>query len=187
MLIFRRPLKAELSKKPLSMPIGFSTIYEQTHLTVFRYLFGLTGGQQTDAEDLTAETYLRAWKARESYRGEESEVVGWLLKIARRLAIDEYRRRRARPETKDEESFEPASAGPGPEEAALDREDRAILLRMLRSLPDEPREMLVLRYLLGWQVRQIAVHLDVSENSVSVAIKRSLERLRQEWPQPQEK
>ncbi len=46
--------------------------------------------------------------------------------------------------------------------------------------------MLVLRYLLSWRVDQIAEYLEIPENTVSVTIHRTLERLQQHWPQPQE-
>lgn len=178
--------KSDVNHLPFSTPADFSGLYQRTHLAVFRYLFGLTGGSQGDAEDLTAETFLRAWKARDSYHGEESMAIGWLLKIARRLMIDAYRRNKTHPEAQDIDPTEIASDKSNPEETALDGENRVILLRLLRSLADGPREMLVLRYLLGWQVQQIAAQLDLPENTVSVTIRRSLKRLRLEWPQPQE-
>ena len=53
---------------------------------------------------------------------------------------------------------------------------------MLDSLPDDTREMLVLRYMLSWQVKQIAAHLDMKENNVSVRIRRALSRLKN-WNQ----
>ena len=43
--------------------------------------------------------------------------------------------------------------------------------------------MLVLRYMLGWRVQQIAAYLETLDNTVSVTIRRMLERLRQQWPQ----
>jgi RNA polymerase sigma-70 factor (ECF subfamily) len=182
-----RLVKPNLTSSPISTLAGFCGLYERSHLHVFRYLFGLTGGPQADVEDLTAETFLRAWKGRHSFRGEEPTATGWLLKIARRLVIDDYRRRKARPVAEDGDSAEPLALDSNPEETVLDRERQAILFRLLRSLADGPREMLVLRYLLGWHVHQIAAHFEIPENTVSVAIRRSLERLRQEWPQPQEK
>jgi RNA polymerase sigma-70 factor (ECF subfamily) len=61
-----------------------------------------------------------------------------------------------------------------------------MLFALLRNLPDEQREMLTLRYLLGWRVNQIADYLDVPENTISVTIHRTLDRLQQAWPQPLE-
>jgi RNA polymerase sigma factor (sigma-70 family) len=58
---------------------------------------------------------------------------------------------------------------------------------MLGSLSEEIREMLVLRYMLGWQIKQVAEHLEMSENNVSVTIRRTLQRLQRDWNQLQEK
>ena len=166
----------------MSTPASFSIFYEQTHLPVFRYLYGLTGGPQEDVEDLTAEAFIRAWRARRTFQGDADAALGWLMKIARRLVIDDYRRRKARPVTEGDIPDELPLADPLPEEAALAGEDQQSLWTLLRRLPNEPREMLVLRYLLGWRVNQIAAYLEVPENTVSVTIHRTLERLRQRWP-----
>jgi DNA-directed RNA polymerase specialized sigma24 family protein len=47
----------------------------------------------------------------------------------------------------------------------------------------EQREILVLRYVLGWPVKRIGEYLGILENTVSVSIRRSLQRLRDRWPQ----
>jgi RNA polymerase sigma-70 factor (ECF subfamily) len=166
----------------LNTPASFSAFYERTHLPVFRYLYGLTDGPQEDVEDLTVEAFLRAWRARRTFQGDADAALGWLMKIARRLVIDDYRRRKARPVTQGDIPIEFPAANPQPEEFAETEEEQHLLWSLVRALPDEPREMLVLRYLLGWRVNQIAEYLEIPENTVSVNIHRSLERLRQEWP-----
>ena len=67
-------------------------MYELNRLAVFRYTYALTGGSQEDAEDLTAETFLRAWKARHHFQGEMDVAICWLIGIAKRLVVDDYRR-----------------------------------------------------------------------------------------------
>jgi RNA polymerase sigma-70 factor (ECF subfamily) len=166
----------------LNTPASFSAFYERTHLSVFRYLYGLTGGPQEDVEDLTADAFMRAWRARRTFQGDADAALGWMMKIARRLIIDDYRRRKARPVTEGDVPIEFPAPNPQPEEVALTGEEQQVLWTLVRALPDEPREMLVLRYLLGWRVNQIAAYLEIPENTVSVTIHRSLERLRQQWP-----
>ena len=178
-----RFLKSFDQSAPLGSPVDFGAFYERTHLSVFRYVYGLTGGPQEDVEDLTAEAFTRAWRARRSFQGEDQAALGWLMKIARRLVIDDYRRRKARPAIEDDAISDELSVDvPLPEEIALAGEEQQYLLSQLKRLPDEPREILVLRYLLGWHVNQIAAYLEIPENSVSVIIRRTLERLRQQWP-----
>ena len=57
-----------------------------------------------------------------------------------------------------------------------------VLVTLLQALPRPEREMLVLRYVLGWRVKRIAAHLSLAENTVSVKIRRALEKLRNGWP-----
>jgi RNA polymerase sigma-70 factor (ECF subfamily) len=164
----------------------FTRLYEETYLIVFRYVYGLSGGPLQEAEDLTAETYARAWKTRQGFRGDEQAARGWLLHIARNLAIDLSRRRKVR--NMDESVPIELLVDPSltPEADVITREQITILWRMLGTLPEDTREMLVLRYILGWQVKQIAAHLDMSENNVSVVIRRALKSLQRDWPQSQE-
>jgi RNA polymerase sigma-70 factor (ECF subfamily) len=153
---------------------------------VFRYVYGLSGGPAQEAEDLTAETYTRAWKTRLHFNGNEQAALGWLLRIARNLAIDLSRRRKVRDVDEDinvELLLDPSLT---PESDVIVREQMAILWKMLNTLSEEVREMIVLRYMLGWQVKQIAEHLEMRENNVSVTIRRALKSLQRDWSQSQE-
>jgi RNA polymerase sigma-70 factor (ECF subfamily) len=162
---------------------AFARLYEETYLIVFRYIYGLSGGPLQEAEDLTAETYARAWKNHQHFNGDANAALGWLLRIARNLAIDLSRRRKVR--DVDEEFLVEllTDSQPALEVDVITREQIAILWMLLSTLPDEVREMLVLRYILGWQVKQIAGHLALNENNVSVTIRRALKRLQHDWPQ----
>ncbi len=179
--------KPEITDAQFSTSSGFSILFEHAHLSVFRYLYGLTGGPAAEVEDLTAETFSRAWKTRRIFHGDERAATGWLLTIARRLVIDRYRRRKTHPAREENPPAELANQDPGPEEIVSSGEEQSELLRMLQSLPDGPREMLVLRYMLGWHVHQIADHLGIPDNTVSVTIRRTLDRLHRDWPRSQEK
>ena len=54
------------------------------------------------------------------------------------------------------------------------------LWQAMEALPEDRREMLVLRYMLAWRVKDIAAHLDVPDNTVSQTILRALKKVRQE-------
>ena len=162
---------------PIASPASFRALYERNRLPVFRYVYALTSGSQADAEDLTAETFLRAWKARHQFQGEMDSAIGWLIRIAKRLVIDDYRRtaraNRNSPTDVNSES--------GPEQTAIQQEQQKLLLRLVADLPDEQREILILRFLLGWRVNDIAQHIGSSENKVSVSLHRILSKLREKW------
>jgi len=161
----------------IASPANFRELYELNRLPLFRYVYALTGGSQADTEDLTAETFLRAWKSRHQFHGEMDSAIAWLIGIAKRLVIDEYRRtvraNRNLPTPPESEST--------PEQTAIQEEQQRFLLRLLADLPDEQREIMVLRYLLGWRVNDIARHMGISENKISVSLHRTLSRLREKW------
>ena len=180
------PLKPQRSN-PQSITLQraevFKELYQDSYLIIFRYIYGLRGGPSEDVEDLTANTFTRAWKARNHFHGDQSAALGWLLKIARNLVIDSHRRRKTRPEADDVSEHIIRAPGASPEEQALQKEQTQILWQLLQELPDETREIIVLRYLLDWRVKDIAAHLDKTENTISVTIRRTLQRLKQAWPQ----
>jgi RNA polymerase sigma-70 factor, ECF subfamily len=104
-----------------------------------------------------------------------------LIRIAKRLVIDAHRRNSV------EARHIQSTAGDGinadsPELAAITDEQNRTLKHLLLDLPEEPREILVLRYMLGWKVNAIAAHLELTENNVSVTLHRTLAKLREQWP-----
>ena len=172
------------AQEPISLRDAetFQRLYERCNLIVFRFVYGLHGGPSEDVEDLTAETFVRAWKFRRRFSGSEQAALGWLLKIARNLVIDNHRRQKSRGFPQDIERHTILSDDLGPEDQAQVREQVKVLWSLLQALPDQQREILVLRYILGWRVKNIGEHLDMKENTVSVTIRRAIKRLRQDWP-----
>jgi RNA polymerase sigma-70 factor, ECF subfamily len=165
---------------------AFARLYEESHLVIFRYVYGLTGGPLQEVEDLTAETYERAWRTRQRFQGDEQAALSWLLRIARNLAIDLFRRRKVHHEYEDLQIDLLVDSKILPEMNVVVREQMEILWRLLGRLPEDVREMIVLRYMLGWKIRQVGVYLHMSENSVSVTIGRALKGLRRDWLRLQE-
>lgn len=165
---------------------AFAHLYEETHLVIFRYVYGLSGGPLQEVEDLTAETYERAWRTRQRFQGDEQAALGWLLRIARNLAIDLFRRRKVHGGYEDLQIDLLVDSSILPEMNVVIREQMEILWRLLGRLPEEVREMIVLRYMLGWKIRQVGIYLHMNENSVSVTIGRALKGLRRDWLRLQE-
>ncbi|MEZ4518572.1 MAG: sigma-70 family RNA polymerase sigma factor [Chloroflexota bacterium] len=168
-------------RRPYADPAAFARLYEETHPIVARYILGLSGRPLAEIEDLTAITYERAWKARKRFQGEADAALGWLLTIARRLIIDAYRQQQRHGETVTLEHIVLADREAGPEQQIIGHEQQQRLWQLLADLPEEQREMLVLRYMVGWQVKEIAAYMGLRPNTVSVTIQRLLARLRRDW------
>jgi RNA polymerase sigma-70 factor (ECF subfamily) len=176
-----------VSKPPLQDPEAFSQLYARTQLIIFRYLYGCRGGPIEEVEDLTCDVYLRAWKARGSFSGDDHDALCWLFTIAHRLVIDAHRRTQVHPEgnglSLDDTAVEWLVISPeaSPEEQLSSKEQFKHLWRILHNLPDEKREVVVLRYIVGWKVYEIAQYFHKEENTISVYIHRCLEQIRGNW------
>lgn len=162
----------------------FSHFYESCHLVVFRYIYGMTGGPVQEVEDLTAKSFFRAWKKRSQFQGSEQAAIGWLLTIARHMVFDAYRRRKVHPQVElegnwsDHYSYTQATT----KSRILEREQFRIVWQLIQGLCPEQREILILRYMLGWQVKEIARLTNSSENSISVNLYRTMKKIQQNWP-----
>ena len=103
-----------LGDQPVAVSAGdadaaFRGLYAEHGPALLRLAAALTGGDRGRAEDLVQETMLRAWTHRGSLDLQHRSPRAWLITIARRLAIDANRARRARPqETELDEHLAPA-------------------------------------------------------------------------------
>jgi RNA polymerase sigma-70 factor (ECF subfamily) len=176
------------TQPPLQDPEIFSDLFTRTQVIIFRFIYGLHGGPIQEVEDLTCDTFLRAWKGRDRFWGDDQDAMCWLFTIARHLVIDSHRQKKAHRDDNSEElddvTINSMFSSPqfSPEEQTSNREQFKHLWKVLQSLPDDKREILVLRYILGWKVNQISKYLNKEENTVSVYIRRCLEQIRHEWP-----
>ena len=104
---------------PLVPAETFAKLYQKNYLSVYRYIYAFTGGSVEQAEDLTAETFMRAWKNRTAFHGKTSSAVGWIIRIAHNLVVDSYRHEKTgpdiRPDPLDEELDLPTAASLSPE------------------------------------------------------------------------
>jgi RNA polymerase sigma-70 factor, ECF subfamily len=136
---------------------------------IYRYLLYLA--RQPDlAEDLTQETFLQAWRRRETFQGRGS-LRGWLLRIAHREFLHLLERHPA-PSGPEELAEMPAPNGT----AWL---DTLALRQVIDGLPLEQREAVLLHYLEGYSSAEIARIVDAPAATVRYRLARARERLRQ--------
>jgi RNA polymerase sigma-70 factor (ECF subfamily) len=152
---------------------AFQTLYE-THLdTIYRYVYYKVGNGQL-AEDLTQHIFMKAWEAINRYQWRELPFQHWLLRLARNTVIDHYR------STKPANAslLDPIGDGVDPEEELAQSETIQILQDAVRQLPDEQREVIVLRFIEQMPHAEVARHLGKSAATVRVIQHRALQALR---------
>ena len=149
-------------------------LFVRHHRRLYGFLARMTGDHAA-AEDLVQEVFLRLLHHRQRYEG-TGEFTSWLFRIARNLAHDHHRARRAMVPIEEAEQLRDGIEGP---ELALEfEEDRAALEAAIASLPLQHREVLLLRGVEGLSNTEIAAVLGCSDGAVRVRIHRATTALR---------
>jgi RNA polymerase sigma-70 factor (ECF subfamily) len=145
---------------------------------IYNY-FRLQLATPDEAEDLTAETFLRAVRHAERFDPAKASAGTWLLTIARNVLIDHIRSARVRRFVELDELRDLAADDPSPEERMLRREEVASVLDAMARLSAEDRELLGLRFGGELEIPEIAEALGVRPGTVRTRLWRALERLRE--------
>ena len=158
----------------------FAELY-RTHLRdVYSYSYYRVGNHH-DAEDLTEQAFLQAYRHFERARRESNgrPLRPWLIRIAHNLAANFYRDRSRRPQTSlDDAGIVPATHDT--EDLVEGREELEEVLAGVARLPGDRREALILRFALGMDNREIARALGRSEGATKVLIHRAIRQLEQD-------
>jgi RNA polymerase sigma-70 factor (ECF subfamily) len=127
------------------------------------------------AEDIVSETYIRMLEHIDTYTYTGAPFRAWLYRIAHNLAINALRRTRP---VADEEVLENLTAHEGdPEQMARRGEERATLRNALMKLTDEQQQVLLLRFVSGYSMTEIARALQKSNGAVKLLQFRGLRTL----------
>ena len=158
---------------------AFTEWYETALPRVYGFVYARAGGDAPLAEDITAQAFLEAVRARRSFAG-RADPITWICSIARNRLIDHYRSqardnaRHLRLVVNDLGSSEQAS---------WDRlDDRDAVLSALAPLPPLERTALILRYLDGYSVRETARLIGRSEPATESLLTRARDRVRAAFP-----
>lgn len=164
---------------------AFRTLVERHGRNVFRLAFRMTGNE-TDAEDIVQETFLRAFKQIQRYES-RSSFGTWLYRIAANCSLDLIRVRKTRNEATgplpaSEEEFDLmqnlASDAPGPDRLAVSREVQRRMASAMAELSRQERTAFVLRHFEGQSIEQISGILGVGGNAAKHSIFRAVQKLR---------
>jgi RNA polymerase sigma-70 factor, ECF subfamily len=157
--------------------VDFESVY-QTELPHVYNFFRYQVGDDQIAQDLTAETFEKAWRNRARYRADLASFSTWLFTLARHAATDYYRKRRP---TLPLDEAVLISDPQGIEDTAEERAEFAQLAKLLARLADRERELVALKYGAGLTNRAIARLTGLSESNVSTILSRVTQQLRAQW------
>ena len=150
--------------------LTFEDIYQSYFQDVYRFSLWLSRDHHV-ADDVTSETFVRAWGRRERIRTES--LKGYLLAIARNL----YLNHRHRAGSHDEISMDLPDGAPDPQQRAASRLELDRVTRSLARFPEPDRTALVLRSEHSLSYAEIARILEISEGAARVKVHRTRRRL----------
>jgi RNA polymerase sigma-70 factor (ECF subfamily) len=176
-MTFEQVLPRRLARWVAAEP-DWDQVYAEQLPRVFNF-FRYRLGDTADAEDLTARTFEKAWRARHRYRRDVAGLATWLLTIARNIAIDHHRARHR--ETPLEVAETVPSPDATPEQRAVRQSDAQRLAALLAALPPRQRELIAMKYGAEMTNRAIARATGLSESNVGTILHRAIEELRGRW------
>jgi len=163
----------------------------ELHVHCYRML-----GSFEEAEDAIQETFLRAWRARETL-ADDAGRRAWLYKIATNVCLDALRRSRRRPSTAEIPWLQPypdrlldevAPSEEEPDAVVVARETIELtFIALIQLLPARQRAVVILRDVLDWSANETAALLDMSVASANSALQRGRATLREQLPARRER
>lgn len=155
----------------------FASLYKAHLRDVYSYAYYRVGNHH-DAEDLTEQTFLQAYRhfERAQRESEGRPLRPWLIRIAHNLAANYYRDRSRKPQT----SLEDASVLSElhtTEGLVEERDDLKRILSCVQQLPDDRREALIMRFALDMDNREIARALGRTDGATKVLLHRAIRQL----------
>jgi RNA polymerase sigma-70 factor (ECF subfamily) len=166
-----------VSSDKAKLDADFSDLYRAHLRDVYSYAYYRVGNHH-DAEDLTEQTFLQAYRHYERAVAESDgrPLRPWLIRIAHNLAANLYRDRSRKPQTPIEDS-ESLRTTHTTEDLVEGRDELARILEGVRELPDDRREALIMRFALGMDNREIARAMGKTDGATKVLLHRAIKQL----------
>jgi RNA polymerase sigma-70 factor (ECF subfamily) len=159
---------------------AFGVLYERYVGRIYNYVYYRTGNSY-DAEDLTARVFLRALRHIGNYTDRGLPFSAWLYRIAHNLVANWHRDNSRRREVPLEEILLPRSPSEHPEMVLMQTEEHEGLLRVIRNLPPDRQQLLILKFVEHLSNAEIGQIMGRTEGAVKSLYHRTLLSLRGEF------
>ena len=167
----RRELDELLSGVAAGDREALAQLYRRTRTAVYGLALSYVKNAH-DAQDVTQDTFVRVWDSAYQYKPQGSPM-GWLLAVARNLALMKLRQG-SRQEQLEDEEWDAIPA----ESPAVTPEDRQVLQQAMAALADEERQVVILHAITGLKHREISHLLEMPLATVLSKYHRALKKLR---------
>ena len=167
----------ELVERAKRDPREFGALYDRHFQQIYRFVYSRVR-EQTAAEDVTSEVFIKALKAMPRYQDTGRPFAAWLYQIAVNAIADRYRS--LRPSQPLEDFHDLSVAGPAIDEQAAHRDEIRRIWAIVEELPVQQRMALVLKFQEDMKIEDIAVAMGKTAGAVKLLIHRGVTRLRDE-------
>ena len=157
--------------------VALGELYYRYEAKIYSYVFRRTG-DQTLAEDLTAQVFLKMLESIRDRKAWHSSFSGWLYRIAHNLVIDHYRRRDRHNTVELDDARPQASDIEDPTTAAEMHIDAERLRAAIRRLTEDQAEVVSLRFLEGYSISEVAAMTNRTEGAIKALQYRAVATLR---------
>ncbi len=157
-----------MTEREADEPEGFEEFYRASYPRTVAALYALTGNM-SEAQDCAQEAYARLW-SRWKNIADYSDPAAWVRTVGSRIAVSRWRRARTAMRSLVRHGPPPLAAVPNPDSVAL--------VAALRQLPESQRRTLVLHYIGGLPIAEIAEREGVAEGTIKARLHRGRTALR---------
>jgi RNA polymerase sigma-70 factor (ECF subfamily) len=157
---------------------AFGILYECYVNKIYNYIYYRVGNQH-DAEDLTARTFHRALNHIERYVNQGAPFSAWLYRIAHNLVANWHRDQSRRKFVSLEDIKLSIQRRDGPDQMAEQKEEKDELLEVIRRLPPDRQQLLILKFVEGLSNAEIGEVMGRSEGAIKSLYHRTLLTLRE--------
>jgi RNA polymerase sigma-70 factor (ECF subfamily) len=158
-------------------PREFGALYDRHFQQIYRFVYSRVR-EQTAAEDVTSEIFIKALKAMPRYQDTGRPFAAWLYQIAVNAIADRYRT--LRPAQSIDDFHDLSVAGPALEDLAAHRDELRRIWTLVEQLPAQQKTALVLKFQEDMKIEDIALAMGKSAGAVKLLIHRGVSRLREE-------
>lgn len=158
---------------------AFGSLYEQYVTRIYNYIYYRTGNVY-DAEDLTERVFLRALRHIGRYNQRGLPFSAWLYRIAHNLVANWHRDNSRRKEIPLDDGLLSSHQGAFPEHEVMQAEEQDRLLKVIRCLPAERQQLLILKFVDHMSNAEIGVIMGRTEGAIKSLYHRTLLAVRDE-------
>jgi RNA polymerase sigma-70 factor (ECF subfamily) len=181
--------KTEVAPIGLGAETNFEELIERHQKRIYNLAYQYLRSPE-EAEDVTQETFLRAYRNREGFRG-ESSIKTWLTRIAINLCLDVLRSKKRRrvipwPHTRGSDEGDPVQAQEFPDQEqdleadAANRDLRNKVYKAMDMLSPQQRTVFILRHLQDMSLKEVVESTGLSEGTVKSQLFRGVRKIRRE-------